>query len=890
MSKAIDPICKMTVDTETAVGKTLHDGKTEYFCSLGCKQKFDASLARFTPAAPAPTSPNLVQLGAFTPRTPPSSGEPSPSQPSANAKRASAGAKPVAANIVQLNAKPATENRTPDSPTPSPLVELATATPQPQTTEEAQASGEIVTLPISGMTCVSCARHIEEKLQATTGVHRAAVNYATGRATIGYDPNSTDLRKVMEAVKETGYGVREFSADELAAADFADTAHEEEYQILKRKFLIAAVLSLPVLVIAMAHGKIAALNFAGVEWLQLALTTPVVGYSGWQFYRGAWLALRNRFADMNTLIAIGTGAAFLYSTAATIAPNFFMTTSADHAPMMMRPPVYFEAASVIIALILLGKMLEAKATGRTSEAIRRLAGLQAKTARVIRNGNEMDLPIEQVAVGDSILVRPGEKIPVDGVIIEGASAVDEAMLTGESLPVEKQVGDEVFGATINKTGAFQFTATKVGRDTVLQQIVKMVADAQGSKAPIARLADTISGVFTPIVIIIAIATFVIWFVVAPVDTRFTTALVNFVSVLIIACPCALGLATPTAIMVGTGKGAENGVLIKGGESLETAHKIQTIVLDKTGTITAGKPALTDVFAIDGADENALLRLIASAERRSEHPLGEAIVRGAKARKLELTEATNFQAIAGHGIAAQVEAHQWIIGNVRLMRERGVSVAEFDSRAAELTAQGKTLMYAARDGKFAVVLALADQIKAESHAAIAAMQHMGIEVVMMTGDNRRAAEAVASQVGIHRVLAEVLPDAKAAEVKRLQQENKVVAMVGDGINDAPALAQADVGIAIGTGTDVAIEASDITLLKGDLHGVVKAIALSKATLRAIKQNLFWAFIYNVIGIPIAAGLLYPFTGWLLSPVIASAAMSLSSVSVVTNSLRLRGFRA
>jgi Cu+-exporting ATPase len=835
--KAIDPICKMAVDTETAAGKTLHDGEAHYFCSPGCKEKFDASLPQFAPAA-LPKS-----------------------------------------NFVQLGSKPATSN----------TVQLAPATSKGESPVEEDDTGEIITLPITGMTCAACARHIEQKLQSTEGVNRAAVNFATARATVGYDAKTTGPRRLIDAVRETGYGVRETLEGEVVAENFEDKARQDEYQTLKRKFILAATLSLPVLVIAMSHGKIAALNFAGVNWLQLALTTPVVFYCGWQFYRGAWLALRNRFADMNTLIAIGTGAAFLYSAAATIAPQFFITHSGGHAMMKMDVPVYFEAASVIIALILLGKMLEAKATGRTSEAIRRLARLQAKTARVVRNGSEMDLPIEQVVVGDLVIVRPGEKVPVDGVITHGASAVDEAMLTGESIPVEKQAGDEVFGATMNKTGSFQFKATKVGRDTVLQQIVRMIADAQGSKAPIARMADVTSGIFTPVVLVIAIATFVVWFVVAPEEVRFTSALVNFVSVLIIACPCALGLATPTAIMVATGRGAENGLLIKGGDTLETAHKIQTVVLDKTGTITEGKPALTDVFSLEPIRKDELLKLVASAERVSEHPLAEAIVRGAKEKSMALSEATDFQAIAGRGIEARVDGHQLLIGNERLMRERHIALDGFEAGAAELTVQGKTLMYAAIDGRPAGMLALADQVKAGSKAAVEALQRLGIEVVMITGDNRRAAEAVAGQVGITNVLAEVLPEEKAAEVKRLQRDNKIVAMAGDGINDAPALAQADVGIAIGTGTDVAIEASDITLIKGDLRGVVSAIVLSRATIRMIKQNLFWAFIYNLIGIPVAAGLLYPLTGWLLSPVMASAAMSLSSVSVVTNSLRLRNFR-
>lgn len=664
--------------------------------------------------------------------------------------------------------------------------------------------------------------------------------------------------------------------------------------MLRRKFWVAAILSLPVVIIAMAHGQIDFLNFAGANWLQLALTTPIMFYSGSQFFRGAWAAFRHRAADMNTLIAIGTGAAYAYSVAATIAPHWFSGMGASTMAGMASTgaPVYFEAAAVIIALIVLGRMLESRAKGQTSDAIRKLMSLRAKTARVIRNGQEMDIPVEEVVAGDTVIVRPGEKIPVDGVILEGSSAVDESMLTGESLPVEKKPEDEVFGSTVNKTGSFRFKATKVGKDTALQQIVRLVQDAQGSKAPIARMADVISGIFTPIVMCIAIAAFVVWFVASPVDVRFTMALITFVSVLIIACPCALGLATPTAIMVGTGKGAENGVLIKGGESLETAHKLQVILLDKTGTITRGKPALTDVVVDDmftGVTENELLRLVASAEKGSEHPLGEAIVQGAQQRSLQLVDTTVFDSVTGKGIAAVVDGRKVLMGNIRLMQDNGISATSAEATAAKLAMEGKTPMYVALDGQFAGLIAVADEIKPESKDAIAEMQRMGLDVIMVTGDNRRTAEAVAKQVGIQRVFAEVLPEGKVDVVKRLQQEKKVVGMVGDGINDAPALAQADVGIAIGTGTDIAIEASDITLLKGDLRGVVNGIALSRATLRTIKQNLFWAFIYNVLGIPVAAGALYPFTGWLLSPIIASAAMSLSSVSVVANSLRLRRFK-
>ncbi|HWT03443.1 MAG TPA: heavy metal translocating P-type ATPase [Pyrinomonadaceae bacterium] len=739
-------------------------------------------------------------------------------------------------------------------------------------------------------------QQLEKHLGRQPGVTRVSFNLGTMEVRAEYLPGATEVRKIRAAIEEFGYRVREVSGSggDESAADSERAARAAEYTDLRRKFFVAAALSLPVLVIAMSHGRIGFLDFPGVNWLQLALTTPVVFYSGWQFYRGAWAAFRHRAADMNTLIAVGTGAAYLYSVAATIVPNFF-AAGAGHAGMAgmgaaEMTPVYFEAASVIIALILLGRLLESRAKGRTGDAIARLVGLQPKTARVVREGVEIDVAVEEVVPGDTVVVRPGEKIPVDGLVVAGASAVDESMLTGESLPVEKKAGDTVFGATLNKTGSFKFEATKVGRDTALQQIVKLVQDAQGSKAPIARTADIISGIFTPVVICISILTFVVWFVAAPADARFTMALVNAVSVLIIACPCALGLATPTAIMVGTGKGAEHGVLIKGGESLETAHKLRAIVLDKTGTITRGEPALTDVIAAGVVPEEELLRLAASAEAGSEHPLGEAIVRATRERGLSLSEASGFNAIAGHGVEAEVAGRHLLLGNAKLMRERGVPLGEFAGRAEALAAEGKTPMYAVVDGRLAGVLSVADTVKPESKEAVAMMRRMNLEVLMMTGDNRRTAEAVAKQVGIERVLAEVLPEGKAREVRRLQvEEKKTVGMVGDGINDAPALAQADVGIAIGTGTDVAIEASDITLIKSDLRGVVTAVALSHSTIRTIKQNLFWAFVYNVIGIPVAAGALYPLTGWLLSPIIASAAMSLSSVSVVANSLRLRRFR-
>lgn len=750
-------------------------------------------------------------------------------------------------------------------------------------------------LSISGMTCAACASRVEKSLTRAPGVRSAAVNLATARATVNYDPLATSVPRLIDAVVDAGYGAQDHSTDRVSADRAEEKERKEELDDLRKRFWIAVALSLPVLVIAMAHGRIKALEFSGANWIELILTTPVVFYCGARFYRGAWSAFRHRAADMNTLIALGTGAAYVYSVAATLAPRVFAAAHGATAMTGMTQgtspsaPVYFEAAGAIIALVLLGRMLEAKARGRTSDAIRRLLELQAKTARVIRNGREVEVDADSVVSGDIVQVRPGEKIPVDGVVIEGSSTVDESMLTGESLPTEKRTGSQVFGATINKTGAFRFEATKVGSDSALQQIVRMVEEAQGSKAPIARLADVISGIFTPIVLCIAIATFAVWFILAPTDARFTMALVNFVSVLIIACPCALGLATPTAIMVGTGRGAENGVLIKGGQSLETAHKIDTIVLDKTGTITRGEPELSDVIPLGDLSEHELLRLAASAERLSEHSLGNAIVRGAEAREIDLAEASEFQAIPGHGLEVVVDGRRITVGNPKMMANHGIAADTGEAAMTSLSAEGKTPMLVAVDGQLEGIVAVADQIKPESAAAVRAMRRMGLDVVMVTGDNQRTADAIARRAGIERVLAEVLPDEKVTEVKRLQSEGRIVAMVGDGINDAPALAQADIGIAIGTGTDIAIETSDITLLRGDLRGVVTAIALSRATIRTIKQNLFWAFVYNVIGIPLAAGVFYPLTGWLLAPVVASAAMSLSSVSVITNSLRLRGFR-
>ena len=616
------------------------------------------------------------------------------------------------------------------------------------------------------------------------------------------------------------------------------------------------------------------------KWVQLALIAPVFVYTGWPIHRSGWLALSHRTADMNSLITIGTMAAFGYSLLVTLAPGVLPSELRD---------VYYEAVGVIITLILLGRLLEARAKAGTGEAIRKLIGLQARTARVVRDGAEVQIPVEDVVVDDVVVVRPGEKIPVDGEIVDGHSAVDESMVTGEPIPVTKQAGDTVIGATINQTGAFRFRATKVGRDTMLAQIIRMVESAQASKAPIQRLADLVSSWFVPAVMVIATWTFVIWFVAGPAPAL-TMALVAAVAVLIIACPCALGLATPLSIMVGTGKGATHGILIRSAEALETAHKLDTVILDKTGTITKGKPALTDVAALPGTSEAELVHLVASAEQSSEHPLGGAIVTGARDRGVALVEPTEFDSVTGKGVRARVDGRDVLIGNTGLLEDAGISSGELTAIADELSAQGKTPMLVAIDGNAAGVIAVADTLKDESIAAIAALQRLGIDVVMMTGDNRRTAVAIARQVGIGRVLAEVLPEHKASEVRRLQQEGRTVGMVGDGINDAPALAQADVGSAIGTGTDVAIESSDITLVSGALGGLVTAITLSRSTMRNIRQNLFLAFVYNAVGIPVAAGVLYPFFGIRLSPIIAAAAMALSSLSVVTNANRLRRWHA
>ncbi|MFC1915717.1 heavy metal translocating P-type ATPase [Chloroflexota bacterium] len=739
--------------------------------------------------------------------------------------------------------------------------------------------------PVSGMTCASCVARVEQALSGVPGVISANVNLASEKATVEYI-EGTDLAGLRQAVKEAGYGL----GSEAETLEDVATAAQREIRATRNKFILAAVLGLSIMVLGWGP------SFIGKSYLLWALATPVQFWAGWRFYRGAWGALRHKTADMNTLIAVGTSAAYFYSVMAVIFPGFFAASG-------LELHLYFDTSALIIALILLGRFLEARARGQTSAAIKKLIGMQPKTALVIHDGKEREIPVDDVQVGDLVLVRPGERVPVDGIVRQGYSSVDESMISGESIPVEKKIGDEVIGATINKTGSFQFEATKVGKDTTLAQIIRMVEEAQGSKAPIQRLADVIASYFVPVVIGIATITFIIWYFLGPAPAL-TFALLNFIAVLIIACPCALGLATPTAIMVGTGKGAENGVLIRSAESLERAHKINTVLLDKTGTLTQGKPEVTDVVTIPSLSKAEVLRLAASAERGSEHPIGEAIVKAASEKKLKLSVATDFNAVPGHGVEASVEGQKLLLGNLRLIKERGLSLNGLEKEAERLWEKGKTVMFLGINSQVAGVIALADTLKPNAREAIAALHRIGTEVVMITGDNKRTAEAIAQEVGINHTLAEVLPEHKAQAVKKLQEEGKIVAMVGDGINDAPALAQADIGIAIGTGTDVAMETGDITLISGDLIGIVIAISLSKRTMRTIKQNLFWAFAYNTALIPVAAGVLFLAFGQtgvpsglqfilgeygFLNPILAAAAMAVSSLTVVSNSLRLRRFK-
>ena len=772
-----------------------------------------------------------------------------------------------------------------------------------------------IDIPVSGMTCAACQARVQKTLSRQPGVHDAAVNLMTRTATVTYDPAASSPSALVDAIRATGYGADLPVPDRTALEDqeAQDRAYAEEYHELRGKAVvsfiagvIAMIISMPIMAPA-THGHATGTSDPFMRWVSesltpsfravlpwlysidprviaytlLAMTTAIVLWAGRHFYTRAWASFRHHSADMNTLIAVGTGAAYLFSVAATLAPDFFVArgVSAD---------TYFEAVIIIIALVLVGNALEARAKRQTATALRTLASLQPKTARIERDGTEVELPVEHVRRGDVVLVRPGERLPVDGDVVAGSSAVDESMLTGESEPVKKGGGDRVIGGTINRTGAFRYRATTLGAESVLAQIVRLMREAQGSRAPIQRLADRISGVFVPVVISIAIATFAIWYVAAdtaPALRAFAAA----VAVLIIACPCAMGLAVPTAVMVATGKGAELGVLIKGGEALQRAGSLDTVVLDKTGTVTEGRPAVTDVTVVGQThSEDDLLSLAGALERESEHPLADAIVSAARARGLTLGSASTFEAHPGRGVVGVVNGVAVAVGNATLMREWSIDAAPLDADVRRLTEAAKTVSYVAIDGTLAGLLAVADPIRPTSRGAVASLRRMGLDVVLLTGDNERVARAVARDTGIADVVAGVLPDGKVDEVKRLQAGGRGVAMVGDGVNDAPALAQADVGIAIGSGTDVAVEASDVTLMRGDLRGVAQAISLSRRTMRTIRQNLFWAFIYNVIGIPIAAGLLYPVFGILLSPILASAAMAFSSVSVVSNSLRLRRF--
>jgi Cu+-exporting ATPase len=732
-----------------------------------------------------------------------------------------------------------------------------------------------VTLDITGMHCASCSSNIENALRKADGVVTANVNFASEKASVEFDDHKIDQAKVVNIIKKAGY-----QAEASGAGAQADEAKNREYKLLKLKLIFSLIFSIPILLISMPQllmplgiNPEMLMDFPGRKSLLFILATPVQFIAGWQFYKGALAAAKNRASNMDTLIAVGTSAAYFYSVATTF---------------LIEGDAYYEIAALLIVFILLGKLLEARAKGKTGEAIKKLMGLQAKTARVKRGGKELEISIDEVVVGDVIVVRPGEKIPVDGVVVSGQTSVDESMISGESIPVEKNVGDKIIGATINKNGSIEFRADNVGEGTVLSQIIKLIEEAQGSKAPIQRFADTISYYFVPTVIALSLITFISWYFIA--GQTFVFSLLLAVAVVVIACPCALGLATPTAIMVGTGKGAENGILIKSGEALETAQKLNVVVFDKTGTITHGKPILTDVISlVDAYPQKEILRLAASIEKLSEHPLAEAIVKAAEQQKIKLAKVAQFRAIPGHGIEGKIGTKTLLLGNRKLMKDSKLELGALEKTVEKLESQGKTSMLVAIGGKIIGIVAVADTIKEGSKAAIGKLKKMGLRTVMITGDNKITAKAIAEEVGIDEILSEVLPEDKANEIKKLQSQGNVVAMVGDGINDSVALTQSDVGMALGSGTDVAIESGDVVLIKNDLNDVISAIKLSRATMRKIKQNLFWAFFYNVAGIPVAAGLLYPFTGWLLKPELAGLAMALSSVSVVTNSLLLKRFK-
>jgi len=868
-----DVICNMEVDEKNAKFKTHYKGKTYYFCAKSCKKRFDENPENYISKKQESQSPGKTEIN---------EGDTSNSVtiPVKGMNCASCVSK-VEKGLLELEGvgsvtvNLASENTT-----------LTYNNSQVTVREFVSKIKELgyepvilkMTLPIMGMSCAACVSRVKNSLKNLTGILDVKVNLASENATVEYIPGMVSTDDFKKVVSQAGdYKVLEIKEEENPEKT-EQREREKDYKKLKNSFVFSAILSAFILIISMKNliPYLSGMNERLSFYILFVLTTPVILFSGRRFYKGFWSALKHKTADMNSLVAIGTASAYLYSTFTTFYTGFFERTG-------FSPAVYFDTAAVIITLILMGRLLEARAKGQTSEAIKKLMDLQAKTARVLRNGKEIDIPVKEVMIDDIIIVRPGEKIPVDGTVIEGHSSVDESMISGESIPVEKKQGDEIIGATFNKTGTFKFKATRIGKDTFLSQIIKMIREAQGSKAPIQRIADKIASIFVPVVVSIAVVTFFIWILAGP---SFNYALLNFIAVLIIACPCAMGLATPTAIIVGTGKGAGKGILIKGGEALETAHKIDYIVFDKTGTLTTGKPVVTDIITSSTYKQEKLLAYAASAEKGSEHSLGEAIVNEAEKRGIIPQKTVSFEAVPGKGIKAKINEREIIIGNKGFIENSGINYKSLNEEAERLAEEGKTPVYIGLDNKIAGIIAVADILKNNSVKIIQELQKMDIDVAMITGDNRRTAEAIGKQLGITRILSEVLPDRKAEEIRKLQNSGKIVAMVGDGINDSPALAQADVGIALGSGTDVALEASDITLISDDLEGVINAIKLSKKTMRTIKQNLFWAFFYNTLGIPVAAGVLYPFFGILLNPMFASLAMAFSSVSVVSNSLRLK----
>jgi Cu+-exporting ATPase len=864
-----DPVCGMEITPFDALVTRTRGAHTYHFCSEVCAERFDAVPPPIEPAS-ATTAHIELPINRLT-----RSGGPA-------LRRALETTPGVSHATVNQGDGRARVEYDPARTSPSHLVGAIR-------TLGLGVGRASVRLKVTGLYCAACTARIEDALKAAPGVLDATLNTATEVARVEYLPSATDLAALLAAVIDAGpYTAQLAPVATESALDKEASQQAGEYRGLMRKFWFAAavgtptmVLSYPYLIPGLSELLPRGSDALRILWGLMGLASlAVLAYSGSQFYVGMWQGLRRRAANMHTLIAVGTGVAWLYSTIVLLVPSA--------VPSQEMADVYYDVTVVVTALVVLGLALEVKARGRTSEAIKKLIGLQARTARVTRDGAELDIPVEEVLVGDTVIVRPGEKVPVDGAVFEGGSAVDESMITGESIPVEKHAGDEVIGATINGTGSFRFRATNVGKDTALANIIRLVQDAQGSKVPIQRVVDVVSGYFTPAVMIMAIVGFVVWYVFGPQPTL-VYALIVGVTTLIIACPCALGMATPMSLTTGVGLGAQNGILIRSGNALQAAAKLQVIVLDKTGTITRGKPELTDVIADNSFQEDEVLRLAAAVERSSEHPLAGAIVSGAEARGLARGAVTAFAALPGLGVEAVVDGRQVLLGNARLMEKRRIQLGRLAAEAVRLADDGKTPMFVAVDGQAAGIVAAADPVKEDSVTAIAQLKRLGLEVAMLTGDNRRTASAIARQVGVDRVLAEVLPQDKAHEVQKLQLEGKKVGMVGDGINDAPALAQADVGFAIGTGTDVAIEAADITLISGSLHGVALAIDISKATLRNVYQNLFGAFVYNGLGIPVALGLLYPFFGILLSPLLAALAMSFSSVTVISNANRLRGWK-